>query len=164
MDSGDVVEDHRGRPPGVFGGVMVLSEAEFEQWVARQEPAQAAISRALRVAVCHGAPALTETVNKSRWLTGYLFFTAGDGTMVYAIGAIGRGSVAFHAMPWYGSSDLRSTYAAALQPFVAGKSCFHFSSADALPRVALAGIIDATGPFLEMFAGGSRRRTGDHGR
>ena len=141
----------------------MLSEAEFEQWVAPQEPAQAAVSRALRLAVRHGAPSLTEAVNANRWLTGYLVFTAGDGAMVYAIGAIGRGSVAFHAMPWYGSPDLRDTYGAALQPFVAGKSCFHFSSADDLPHSALAGIIGASGPFLEMFARGSARRTVAHG-
>ena len=142
---------------------MVLSEAEFEPWVAHQEPAQAAISRALRIAVRHGAPSLTEAVNTNRWLTGYLFYTAGDGPMVYAIGAIGRGSVAFHAMPWYGSPELRHTHGAAMQPFVAGKSCFHFSSPDNLPHSALAGIIGATGPFLELFAGRSARRTAAHG-
>lgn len=141
----------------------MLNESEFEHWVAQQQPAQAAISRALRLAVRRGAPALTEVVNTNRWLPGYLFFTAGDGSMVYAIGAIGRGSVAFHAMPWYGSPGLRETYGAAMRPFVAGKSCFHFSSPDELPHSALAGIIEATGPFSEMFAGGSARRTAVHG-
>lgn len=137
---------------------MVLGDSELEQWLVGQEPSQAAVSLELRRMVRDGAPSLGETLNTTRWLNGYLYYLAPDGTMVYAIGAIARGSVAFHAMPWYGSPGLRDTYGAALQPFVAGKSCFHFASADALPRAAVAGIISATGPFLELFASHRKRQ------
>jgi hypothetical protein len=137
---------------------MVLSDSEFEAWLSAQEPQQAATSVALRAALLRGAPSLTEAVHTGRWLNGYIFYTAEPSTMVYAVGALGRLSVAFHAMPWYGSPELRARYGAAMKPFIAGKSCFHFSDPDALPRAALTGIIDATGSFLATVDGSSRRR------
>ena len=129
---------------------MVLNDSEFENWLSHQVPLQAATSRALRTALLHGAPDLTESVNSDRWLNGYLFYTAGLGTMVYALGAVGRQSVAFHAMPWYGSPELRARYRAAMEPYIAGKSCFHFSDPDNLPFAAVDGIIAATGTFVAM--------------
>jgi hypothetical protein len=137
---------------------MVLSDSEFESWLSDQRPPQAATSMALRAKLLHGAPSLREAVHTGRWLNGYIFYTAEPGTMVYALGAVGRQSIAFHAMPWYGSPELRARYGATMKPFVAGKSCFHFPTPDALPHAALEGIIDATGSFLATVDEMSRRR------
>jgi len=136
----------------------VLSDSEFENWLSTQKPLQAATSEALRSALIHGAPNLTEAVNSGRWLNEYIFYTVEPGTMVYALGTVGRESVAFHAMPWYGSSELRARYGAAMEPFIAGKSCFHFSDPDNLPHAALDGIIHATDTFVATVKEMTERR------
>ena len=129
---------------------MPLNDAEFESWRSGLDPVQGAISAEIRSLVLRGAPQLTESVNTSRWLSGYLFYGAEPGGMVFALGAVGGGSVAFHAMPWYGSPELRARYHAELSPFVAGKSCFHFGDPGAVPREALAGLVAATDRFLAL--------------
>jgi hypothetical protein len=136
----------------------VLSESEFGTWLSAQEPLQAATSAALRSAILHGAPNLAEAVNSGRWLKGYIFYSAESAAMVYALGTVGRSSVAFHAMPWYASSELRARYGAAMEPFIAGKSCFHFSDPGDLPHAALDGIIDTTGTFVAMVKEVTSRR------
>jgi len=137
----------------------VLSDSEFNNWLSKQEPAQAATCADLRSAVLRGAPNLAEAINLGRWLKGYIFYTAEPGSMVFALGAVGQRSVAFHAMPWYGSSDLRAKYQADMEPFVAGRSCFHFSDRDDIPHAALNGIIQGTDTYVAMVRGMPSPRT-----
>ncbi|HUX69951.1 MAG TPA: hypothetical protein VMV41_05535 [Cellulomonadaceae bacterium] len=128
------------------------SDPDVDRFLSGLDPRQAALIQELRDLVSRGAPTLDEVVNSGAWLTGYLFYETRESGMVFAIGETRSASVAFHAMPWYASPELRDAYGDDLAPFASGKSCFRFGADAVLPRRALVAVIAAAPRFLEMRA------------
>jgi hypothetical protein len=116
------------------------------------DPAQRALAQPLHELVLEAAPSLRAWVNTDRWLAGYLFHGTDAAGMVFGIGPTARSSVTFHAMPWYGSPELRARYDDALGGYVAGKSCLRFPAGTVLPLDALRSIVEATPRYLEIAA------------
>ncbi len=122
------------------------------------DPAQRALAEPLHTLVYEAAPSLRAWVNADRWLAGYLFHGTDDAGMVFGLGPTARSSVTFHAMPWYGSPELRARYAEELDRYVAGKSCLRFPAGTALPLDALRGVVESTPRYLEIAAEALARR------
>ena len=133
-------------------------DADVRAFLEALDPEQRDLAEPLHTLVLESAPSLRAWVNTDRWLAGYLFYGTNASGMVFGIGPTAKSSVTFHAMPWYGSPELRARYADELDRYVAGKSCLRFPAGTVLPLDALRGVVEATPRYLEVAADALAKR------
>ena len=117
-----------------------MLESEFDAWLATASFDQTTSIRQLRRLILENSRGLQESINRGKWLAGYIFYSH-NSKMIYAIGAKKGKKVSFHMMPYYGSPTLQAKYGKALEKFQSGKSCIEFVNFSDLPESALVAII-----------------------
>lgn len=140
--------------------MATLSRVEIDIFLSSASPGQQAIVRTLRDIITRRASGLTERVNTGKELIelkSYLIFEGPGGQLVFAIGLTAARTVTVHLMPYDGSRELHDRYAAALGPFLVGKSCVRFADPAELPADAIGAIADATPRYLEVSTAGKTR-------
>jgi hypothetical protein len=121
----------------------ILSDKQFEAYLAPLSAEQSSSIRALRTLIMKYAPELVEKVDDGKWFGGLLTYDNSAGQFVFAVGPRSKGLTTFHMMPFYGSKSLQERHAASLKKFLSGKSCIKFLHTADLPEEALIDIIDA---------------------
>jgi hypothetical protein len=129
--------------------VATLSRVEIDIFLSSASPGQRAIVRTLRDIITRRAGELAERVSTGKELKSYLLLEGPGGQLVFAIGLTAARTVTVHLMPYDGSRELHDRYAAALGPFLVGKSCVRFADPAELPVDAIGAIADATPRYLE---------------
>ena len=130
--------------------VATLSRVEIDIFLSSASPGQQAIVRTLRDIITRRASELAERVSTGKELKSYLIFEGPGDQMVFAIGLTAARTVTVHLMPYDGSRELHDRYAAALGPFMVGKSCVRFADPAELPADAIGAIADAAPRYLEV--------------
>jgi hypothetical protein len=129
--------------------VATISRVEIDIFLSSASPGQRAIVRTLRDIITRRAGELAERVSTGKELKSYLLFEGPGGQLVFAIGLTAARTVTVHLMPYDGSRELHDRYAAALGPFLVGKSCVRFADPAELTVDAIGAIADATPRYLE---------------
>ena len=102
-----------------------MTDEEFEGYLQGFSDDQVDALRQLRLLITKIATDCGESINRGRWLNGFIFSAAGQ--MVYAMGPRGNGqNDAAHMMPFYGSPVLQERHREALSDLLTGKSCIAF--------------------------------------
>jgi hypothetical protein len=128
----------------------MLSNEEFDAYLAPLPVDQAACIRAVRSLIEELNPFLTEEIDTGKWFGGLLTYHTEDRIIVFALGPLSGGFTTFHMMAFYGSSALRERQGEALKKLLSGKSCIKFKTPPQIPENALRDIIGATPKYLEV--------------
>jgi hypothetical protein len=134
-----------------------LDPVQFTQFIQSISKAQAEIVTLLRNTVLTEDPQVRERIEEGKWLHGYLKYDSPHGTFVYAIGAKANGKVSFHTMTFYGSPILQQHYGALLTPFLSGKSCFDFTSAQDIPLGVIQSLVHNGSQYIDESVPRTRR-------